>query len=406
MELPQCPRCHCNLSGKIVDRITYATCPTCQGIWYEGGGLTKLLRLEKSPERLQFATDLFVEQPGTLSCPCCHTGMTNKRFHQQNLTIDQCHTCQGIWFDTGELPKTRQFIRDYFDKHGITPDQLSPMQAMRAYPIAKGNAPMPTVLSQLPALKLDHLAIATDTDEQRDEAKEEQELAAGVADAEVTLPIWLFTCLTGLPLEVYNPPRRRFPWVVVSLLVINTLIFFVTRQLDEMVTYQNYGASPARFFEGHWLVLITYAFLHAGWLHLLGNMYFLWLFGDNVEDRLGHFNFAIFYLIITICAIACQFVLSIKMGDTTTPIVGASGAVAGVMGAYLYLFPKAALYQRIWVLPYPFKVPVFLYLGFWVALQFVGHLIGETGVAWWAHLGGFFVGLVVVWFWRRVAIKA
>jgi membrane associated rhomboid family serine protease len=141
-------------------------------------------------------------------------------------------------------------------------------------------------------------------------------------------------------------------------------------------------------------------FLHAGWLHLLSNMLFLWIFGDNVEDSLGHLPYLFFYLLAGIAAMAVQTAFSI---DSLVPTVGASGAIAGVMGAYLILHPKALV--QVIVVPlffFPFLVPAALLIGFWFVMQVLGGLadLGATtgsSIAWWAHIGGFLAGIVLVY---------
>ncbi len=146
-----------------------------------------------------------------------------------------------------------------------------------------------------------------------------------------------------------------------------------------------------------WLTLITCIFLHGGWLHFLGNMWFLWVFGDNVEDRLGHVAYAALYLGTGLIAGLCHLIVNF---DSTAPTIGASGAIAGVMGAYLVMFPRARVVTMI---PMIFLWPVIelpgpVFLGIWFLLQFwngASGILGDaaTGVAWWAHIGGFMAGL-------------
>jgi membrane associated rhomboid family serine protease len=140
-------------------------------------------------------------------------------------------------------------------------------------------------------------------------------------------------------------------------------------------------------------------FLHSGWLHLAGNMLFLWIFGDNVEDQLGHLPYLAFYLLAGIAAMVVQTAFSL---DSLVPTVGASGAIAGVMGAYLLMYPKAMI--QVIVLPLffiPFFVPAALLIVFWFVMQVLGALqeFGQTtgtGIAWWAHVGGFTAGMLMV----------
>lgn len=149
------------------------------------------------------------------------------------------------------------------------------------------------------------------------------------------------------------------------------------------------------------LPLLTSQFLHGGWAHFFGNMWILWLFGDNVEDRLGHFPYLMLYLISGIAASLTHYLFN---AQSTVPAIGASGAIAGIMGAYLILFPYAKVVMMIPVLwiPFFFRVPAVTYIGIWFVGQFllgVGDLILPAqggGVAWWAHVGGFLFGAIVV----------
>lgn len=140
------------------------------------------------------------------------------------------------------------------------------------------------------------------------------------------------------------------------------------------------------------LTMLTCVFLHGGWMHFLGNMWFLWIFGDNVEDRFGHLGYLLFYLGCGVAASATHFA---SMPDSTMPTIGASGAIAGVMGAYLVLYPRATVlslvpilyFIRIMVLPAP------IFLGIWFLMQLLqGMSAHASGVAWWAHIGGFVMG--------------
>jgi membrane associated rhomboid family serine protease len=150
-----------------------------------------------------------------------------------------------------------------------------------------------------------------------------------------------------------------------------------------------------------WLTLLTCIFLHGGWMHFLGNMWFLHIFGDNVEDRFGHGGYLVFYLASGIASSAAHLASG---PGSTMPTIGASGAIAGVMGAYLLLYPHAKVLTilPIFIFIQLIVVPAPLYLGFWFLLQFFEGTFAITasktgGVAWWAHIGGFAVGFVVAW---------
>jgi membrane associated rhomboid family serine protease len=145
--------------------------------------------------------------------------------------------------------------------------------------------------------------------------------------------------------------------------------------------------------------VLTHMFLHGSWMHLLGNMWFLWLFGNNVEDSMGRLRFLVFYLLCGLTAAAAQIVTS---PDSAIPMVGASGAISGVMGAYLLLYPRVRVYT---IVPLGFFItsmalPAWVMLGYWFLIQFVSGLVsfgGEAGgVAFWAHVGGFVAGVVLV----------
>lgn len=388
-----CPRCHIGLREEHISSIPLATCTSCRGTWYFAKGLKKLLRVDKNLDFLNLSHDLFHRQKGDLQCPECDIQMEAKTFHKDGgLTIDQCTDCQGIWLDKGELVKTKKLIATYLRQQGEkTLGKSRKFHPLRAYPVPKTKT-LPKVLPAMPDFHFE---------ESRDERAEEIELEAGTEAAERSIAIWLFTIFTGMPVEAYNPPRRKFPFVVLTLILINVIIslFVLSMSFAEIRDcFKTLGATPNLVFNGNWIAVITYAFLHGGWLHLVGNMYFLWLFGDNIEDKLGHFGFIVFYTLCALVAILCQLFVAVSMNAGGTPIVGASGAIAGVMGAYLYLFPKAAFYQTI-IIPYPFKIPATLYFFLWIALQFFGVAAEMRGVAWWAHLGGFFCGLGLCWLW-------
>ena len=149
------------------------------------------------------------------------------------------------------------------------------------------------------------------------------------------------------------------------------------------------------------LTLITYTFIHGGWMHLLANLAFLWVFADNVEDAYGHFGFLVLYFVCGIVAAAAHVIAN---PDSTAPLVGASGAVSGILGAYLVLYPKA----RVWVLLFmkiPVRISASWALAAWIGFQFLSLYVDEARggviVAWWAHIGGFATGFLVTLLFRR-----
>jgi membrane associated rhomboid family serine protease len=222
-----------------------------------------------------------------------------------------------------------------------------------------------------------------------------------------------------IPLRDINPSRST-PFVTLALIAVNTLVFLDQLRLDtaaQAALFSGLGFVPARLlwalsspevsFWDALLPLWTSMFLHGGFLHLLGNMWFLWVFGDNVEDRLGHLRFLIFYLL---CGTGAGLFHALLQIHSTLPTVGASGAVSGVLGAYFVLFPRSRV---ITLVPLVFvfftvRLPAMVVLGYWFLIQFFSGLgtLGTgrtTGVAWWAHIGGFLFGVLLLRIVRRRA---
>jgi len=220
------------------------------------------------------------------------------------------------------------------------------------------------------------------------------------------------------PIRDHNP-SGRIPYVTYMLMAANIGIFlsYVSLFNDPRALnafFFDYAAIPARITAGDGLgTLISSMFLHGGWMHLAGNMLFLWIFGDNVEDEMGHVPYLIFYIAAGIAAGLFQVVAS---PGSTVPTVGASGAIAGVMGSYLLLYPRARVDILLILIIFfrIFPIPAWILLAVWFALQFLGGIGADSaagGVAYWAHAGGFGAGLVLtlpLWlrrggpgFWRR-----
>lgn len=197
-------------------------------------------------------------------------------------------------------------------------------------------------------------------------------------------------------------PSNSTPFVTVLLISINILVFLYQFSLDSFeLNYfiATYGIVPVQL---HSTSLITSMFLHGGFLHLIGNMWFLWIYGDNVEDVLGHFKFALFYIL---CGLAAGVIHVLLNFDSRVPTIGASGAIAGVMGAYLLKFPHSKILTLIPIFIFftTIEVPAFIMLIYWFVIQIfsgVGSIgysnVGKGGVAWFAHIGGFVAGMLLV----------
>jgi len=205
-----------------------------------------------------------------------------------------------------------------------------------------------------------------------------------------------------IPIRDENP-SRLFPFVTIAIIAANVLVFLYqfTLPADAQVQFvYAYGAVPNTIIHGQNLSSIfTSMFLHGGILHVLGNMLYLWIFGDNIEGICGHFRFILFYLLVGVIAFASHFAFS---PFSQVPMIGASGAISGILGAYAIRFPRARVHVLIPLLPFiwlwrTFRVPAFLVLGFWFAMQLLNVFLGGGGgVAWLAHIGGFIAGLLLI----------
>jgi membrane associated rhomboid family serine protease len=200
------------------------------------------------------------------------------------------------------------------------------------------------------------------------------------------------------PIRVTQPSYSR-PVVTVSLIVANILVFLHEISLDPYSLHDFMNVYSLRPYYFHFANVFTSMFLHANWLHVLGNMLFLWVFGDNVEDILGHGKFLVFYLL---CGMAAAFTQVYMDPLSRVPMVGASGAIAGVMGAYLVKFPRSRVEMLFFVFfIFRFDVPAWGMLAYWFVLQLFGGFgsITETaqgGTAFFAHVGGFVAGIALV----------
>jgi membrane associated rhomboid family serine protease len=193
-------------------------------------------------------------------------------------------------------------------------------------------------------------------------------------------------------------PSRTVPVVTIGLIALNALAFLYELQLDDyqlQVLVQYYGVVPVAF---SWSDVLSSMFLHGGWLHFLGNMLYLWIFGDNVEDRLGHGPYLLFYVLCgALAAVAQVFVHP----NSPVPMVGASGAIAGVMGAYFVLYPHSRVLAVVFIVLFldVIEIPAIFFLGVWFLMQLfsgVGSVVdaAEGGVAFMAHVGGFVAGVI------------
>ncbi|MBI4311167.1 MAG: rhomboid family intramembrane serine protease [Chloroflexi bacterium] len=233
-----------------------------------------------------------------------------------------------------------------------------------------------------------------------------------------------------LPLSDPSLRTGKRPYVNVAIIVVNAVVFLYEITLGDMATFfYTYGLIPQELTSGHtfttlltqggrldittpfptWATLFTSMFIHGSWMHFIGNMVYLWVFGDNIEGRIGHIPYLLFYVVAGVVAAFTQVAIA---PASQVPTVGASGAIAGVLGAYLVLYPRSrvnTLFFAIFITV--IQIPAALLLGVWILMQFVSGLgsLGVSsqsgGVAYWAHIGGFALGAAVFWVYRMLPRK-
>jgi len=200
---------------------------------------------------------------------------------------------------------------------------------------------------------------------------------------------------------------RSFPLVTWLIIIANVLVFFFELSLSQQELSRlisTFGLTADRIDPANpltWFPLFSHMFLHGGWVHIISNQWTLFIFGDNVEDRMGSFRFLIFYLVGGVGA----GILQILLGTSNVPSIGASGAIAAVLGAYFILFPhsKVITFIPLFFLPWFVDIPALVYIGFWFISQLFSGLLslstaaGQSGIAWWAHVGGFLMGLLLAY---------
>ncbi len=351
MDARRCPRCTFTLDAHAVGGTHIDFCPRCRGAFLEQGEHGALLGRYADFTHWTQSGAARLAGDSRLRCPLGHGRMQAWRVNVADggtIEVDTCATCRGLWLDAHEAVHLKR---------------------------AGGPPPAPVMPRFGPDLTLN----------EPPPGKEK----TGVG-------WYLFQLFTAMPVEVHNP--RRGPALVCLALVGACLAVFVLElalvAADGPEAIKRYAAVPVDILGGRNLhTLVTYMFLHGGVVHLLGNLWFLWTFGDNVEDRVGRGRFLVLYLAFGVAAIALEVVLA---QDADATIVGASGAIAGLMGAYLGLFPRAHLYQVFLFVRW--RLPVWFYLGGWLALNAALGVASRdsavgAGVAWWAHAGGFVAGL-------------
>jgi len=271
--------------------------------------------------------------PSKLRCPAGHEHLQAYRvsFEEKEVEVDVCPDCKGLWLDATEGKQLREIL------------------------VAEQGA------------------------------KQAAEVSAGGAKT------YLFQLFTGFPIEVYNPVRKR-P-VLLLTLIWSLVLIFVGQIVVGHENVQAFCLIPQTFWAGEQLWgLFTHAFLHGGLFHLLGNLYFLYIFGDNIEDTLGKKGLV---LVLVVSALVGGALHVATHPQSPIPVLGASGAISGIIGAYLVLFPRV----KVWVVFFfvRFKLGVLWYFGIWIFFNSLNAFLGVPGIAWFGHIGGFAAGVAVAY---------
>jgi len=333
------------------------------------------------------------------NCPSCSSvSMSKHDFHQQE--VDKCQQCHGLWFERGELNSALSVAdndddevdleRHLGDKLGTSERHCHVCdQGMDRYHLMAGFEVEVDTCTSCYGVWLDHEELE----------KVVQSPAIGQALLELDKPVrkrtWLFQILSQMPVE-YNLKTKNTPWVMYGLLILNFMIFisYTVGLVGESFAYDNFALHSDEVSKGQQLwTLITHMYMHGGIMHIIGNMYFLYIIGDNLEDVLGRGKFILYY---TICGLAAAAAQIIADPSSPIPMVGASGAIAGLFGMYLLWFRHASL--TLMIIVYQKKVSPMIFFAVWLAFNILGLYLaqqGGGGVAYWAHIGGFIAGLII-----------
>ncbi len=360
-----CPACRVPMKEYLYkERIPVDVCKKCRGVWFDQGEMNPFLSmwtathpdLPDAPISLnRDITDPTCLDEAGRPCPRDHGAMKKYNFaYDSNVILDRCPTCEGVWVDKPEIRRLAVYM--------------------------KGNP------------KLDRLgeSVAEHVQKQQEFA----DMVEGVGRLHHGAGIRIFFPKIILPLrdnlESETPPIFTLLFILINVAVMALLCL---PSVDISAVYAQFGFIPARIVEGYaYFTFLTAMFLHGGVLHLVGNMLFLWIFGDNIEDAFGHIAYVFVYLACGVAAVGLHLALYM---DSTIPCIGASGAVAGIMGAYFVLYPSALI--DTFVFGTVIKIPAFVYIGLWFLMQLgLTWLVGrDTQVGYAAHVGGLLAGVVL-----------
>lgn len=368
----------CPVDGTGLERVAFQgievdVCRKCGGIWFDHAELDDVMREALASPRSVARLDSKAGAPARrtphreLRCPRCRTPMKPEIYGAvSGVELDRCPGCRGQWADGGELSALVEYLHD--------PGESQRMQKL-------GEAIAQTV-------------------KQREALKDLTEL--GRQGRQRVLMSSLFLPKIILPLGT-SVGVARFPLATAGLVLFNILIYVLQSTSGDMAgSAMTFGLTPARITGGENLWgFITHMFLHGGVIHLLGNMFFFWIFARAIEDTVGRRNFLVSYLLLGLLAGLVFFLFNL---ESRLPAVGASGAISGVMGAFFVLFPYSTI--PTFVIQTVLHVPAWLYLGVWIGFQLlyiaIYSAVGSCScVAFSAHVGGFFAGVILARLYKR-----
>ena len=326
-----------------IEDVQVDLCPQCRGMWFDAGELPRATGLVFTDRA--WAQSLASATRTSFPCPACSAPLYERQLEKgSGIMVDQCLACKGLYLDRDEFTR----IKRYLQRIGV------PLRARKA------------------------------------EAQEALARSREIPKDSPALAVFQF--LTALPLEV-DVPQTLFPPAVMGLLVVNVVAFVLAAVNGLEAAIDSLGLVPADVLAGERLhTFLTSMFMHGGPIHLLGNMYFLYVTGDNVEGRFGWYRFLVFYLL---CGLVAGLAHVAAKSTSVLPCVGASGAISGVIGAYVVLFPRNRFLLRWFYFFWhhvKFELPACAYFGFWIALQVLYASLDLPNVAWWAHIAGFVFG--------------
>lgn len=368
----KCPFCTARLEQIISYGTSVDICKACGGVWFDPGELKNCIdfllnNTDKIPEAYPNLEREVVRvrdlAESKRACPKCSVSMEKFNYsYDSNVILDKCDSCSGIWADMGELYKLAVYMKGNKNVQGIA-NYL--VEHTREIDQLKSVAAMARELSR----------------------------PAGYAFLYPKLIVPISDSI-GIGL---------FPFVQLGIIILNILIYIIQATVikDPIHFFESWGFIPVDIFSLHgFLTLFSSGFIHAGFFHLFGNMLFLWIFGDNIEDKFGHLKFFIFYLI---CLAGANFAHFFANAHSDIPAIGASGAVSGVMGAYFIFHPHAKV--KMLVINRVIDIPAVIYIGAWIAMQilmgFVYHAAGISyGISYMAHVGGFATGMLSAWIYK------